>query len=283
VAQLEENTPQNPAPDGGTIRFERQIILKEGDNSIYIIAANAAGSAPSDKRTIIYNKSIAEKRIALVFGNAQYGNKPPLKNPVNDAGLMEGTLKGLGFEVIKRTNAGKAEMERALAEFCQKLPNYNVALFYYAGHGIQVDGTNYLIPADAKLADKASCKWEAVSLTAIVSEFEKYPNNINIVVLDACRNNPFTEWVRGTEAGFRFITDVSGTIIGYATAEGATAADGSGDNGLYTEELVKQMNVPQPIESVFKKTRVQVEQRSSRTQSPRESSGLRGEFYFKRQ
>jgi hypothetical protein len=283
IPQVEENTPQNPLPDGSAARFEGQIHLREGENSIYVMATNAAGSSSSEKRIIFYNKALAEKRIALVFGNSQYGNKAPLKNPVNDANLMEGNLKSLGFEVIKKTNASKAEMERALADFCQKLPSYNVALFYYAGHGLQVDGTNYLIPIDAKLADKAACKWEAVSLTAIVTEFEKYPNNINIVVLDACRNNPFTEWVRGNEAGFRFITDVSGTIIGYATAEGATAADGTGDNGLYTEELVKQMNIPQPIESVFKKTRVQVELRSNRTQSPRESSGLRGEFYFKRQ
>jgi uncharacterized caspase-like protein len=195
---------------------------------------------------------------------------------------MKATLKEVGFEVMKHTNAGKTEMERAIMEFSQKLPDYNVALFYYAGHGIQVDGINYLIPIDAKLQEKVACKWEAVSVTDVVQEFEKYPNNINIVILDACRNNPNWNWVRGNEAGFRFITDVSGTIIAYATVEGATAADGNGANGLYTEELVKQMNITQPIESVFKKTRVQVENRSNGHQSPRESSGLRGEFYFKK-
>ena len=262
--------------------WKPQIVLKEGDNSVYIIAENIAGSTTSENRVIRFSKTGSEKRLALIFGNSEYTNGTSLRNPVNDANLIEATLKELNFEVLKHTNAGKAEMEKALVEFTQKLPYYNVALFYYAGHGIQVDGVNYLIPIDAIIEEKTSCKWEAVSVTDIVGEFEKYPDNINIVILDACRNNPFRSWVRGNEAGFRFISDVSGTIIAYATAEGATAADGSGANGLYTEELVKQMLITQPVESVFKKTRVQVEQKSKGMQSPRESSGLRGEFYFKR-
>ncbi len=262
--------------------WKPQIVLKEGDNSVYIIAENIAGSTTSENRVIRFSKTGSEKRLALIFGNSEYANGTSLRNPVNDANLVEATLKELNFEVLKHTNAGKAEMEKALVEFTQKLPYYNVALFYYAGHGIQVDGVNYLIPTDAVIEEKTSCKWEAVSVTDIVGEFEKYPDNINIVILDACRNNPFRSWVRGNEAGFRFISDVSGTIIAYATAEGATAADGSGANGLYTEELVKQMLITQPVESVFKKTRVQVEQKSKGMQSPRESSGLRGEFYFKR-
>jgi len=262
--------------------WKPQIILKDGDNSVYIIAENIAGSTTSENRIIRFSKTGAEKRLALVFGNSDYTNGTNLKNPLNDANLIEATLKELNFEVLKHTNAGKAEMERAIIEFSQKLPAYNVALFYYAGHGIQVDGINYLIPTDAILAEKVACKWEAISVTDVVTEFEKYPDNINIVILDACRNNPYRSWVRGAEAGFRFISDVSGTIIAYATAEGATAADGTGENGLYTEELVKEMILPQPVESVFKKTRVQVELRSNGMQSPRESSGLRGEFYFKK-
>lgn len=262
--------------------WKPQIILKDGDNSVYIIAENIAGTTTSENRIIRFSKTGSEKRLALIFGNSDYKSGSSLKNPVNDANLIEATLKELNFEVLKHTNAGKAEMERAILEFSQKLPSYNVALFYYAGHGIQVDGINYLIPTDAVLAEKVACKWEAISVTDIVTEFEKYPDNINVVILDACRNNPYRAWVRGAEAGFRFISDVSGTIIAYATAEGATAADGTGANGLYTEELVKQMLVSQPVESVFKKTRVQVEMRSRGMQSPRESSGLRGEFYFKR-
>lgn len=273
---------ESSAADGCSYIWKPRIVLKEGVNSIFVIAENVAGSATSENRVVNFIRGAAEKRLALVMGNSDYMNGTSLKNPVNDANLMEATLKELNFDVIKITNSGKAEMERAILEFSQKLPEYNVALFYFAGHGIQVDGTNYLIPTDAKLLEKVACKWEAISVTDVVSEFEKYPDNINIVILDACRNNPYRSWVRGGEAGFRFISDVSGTIIAYATAEGATAVDGKGANGLYTEELVKQMTVVQPVESVFKKTRVQVEQRSNGSQSPRESSGLRGEFYFKR-
>jgi hypothetical protein len=260
--------------------WKGSVVLKEGDNEIFVIATNLAGSIPSEKRVIRKQLSLAENRLALVFGNSKYGSKIDLKNPVNDANLMEATLERLGFYVIKRTNATKTEMEKALTEFNQKLNLNNVALFYYAGHGIQVDGTNYLIPVDAKLEEKVDCQWEAISVTNIVGQFEKYPDNINIVILDACRNNPFRNWVRGEEAGFKFLPNVSGTIIGYATVEGATASDGSGNNGLYTEELVKQIVIPQPIESVFKKTRVQVELRSGGTQSPRETTGLRNDFYF---
>jgi uncharacterized caspase-like protein len=256
------------------------VILKEGHNDIYVIASNIAGSSTSEKRQIKFSADLKEKRLALVFGNAEYGNKPSLKNPVNDANLMEATLKSLDFEVIKRINAGKTEMEQAIMEFTSKLPSNNVALFYYAGHGVQVDGVNYLLPTDSKLEEKSNCQWEAISLTDVVKQFEKYPENINLVILDACRNDPFKNWVRGPEAGFKFLPNVSGTIIGYATVEGATAADGTGANGLYTEELVKQMLIPQPVESVFKKARVQVEIRSKGLQSPQETTGLRGDFYF---
>jgi hypothetical protein len=261
--------------------LQRIVILKEGENSIFIIATNMAGSATSEKRLIKLETALTEKRLALVLGNSNYGEKS-LKNPVNDANLMESTLKSLGFDVIKRTNATKIEMENAIKEFSKRLPDYNVGLFYYAGHGIQVDGMNYLIPVDAVMKEKTDCKWEAVAVNYLVEEFEKYPDNTNIVILDACRDNPYRGWVRGGESGFKAITPTSGTIISFATSEGAVAADGDGANGLFTEELVKQMVVPQPVESVFKKTRFQVQNRSHGVQSPQEWSKLIGDFYFKK-
>jgi hypothetical protein len=261
--------------------LQRPVILREGDNAIFIIATNTAGSSTSEKRTIRLEVALTEKRLALVIGNSNYGERS-LKNPVNDANLIESTLKGLGFEVIKRINATRMDMENAIKEFSKKLNECNVALFYYAGHGLQVDGMNYLIPVDAVMKEKEDCKWEAVAVNYVVEEFEKYPENTNIVILDACRDNPFRNWVRGGEAGFKAIMPTSGTIISFATSEGAVAADGTGANGLFTEELVKQMVVPQPIESVFKKTRVQVETRSRGAQSPQEWSKLKGDFYFRK-
>jgi hypothetical protein len=276
-AELERNK------EGGyNYTWQKEIILKEGDNSIYIYATNVSLGERSEKRLIRYEKAVVEKRIALVIGNANYGENRSLRNPVNDANLMESTLKQLGFEVIKKLNADKQSMELAIKEFSKKLPAYNVALFYYAGHGVQVDGMNYLIPVDAMLNEKADCKWEAVAVDLAVEEFEKYPDNINIVILDACRDNPFRSWARGGNQGFKAIPPTSGTIIAFATSEGAVAADGSGINGPFTEELARQMVVPQPVESVFKKTRALVEKRTSGAQSPMEWSKLKGDFYFKK-
>ncbi len=263
-------------------KWMRSAILKEGDNSIYIIATNVAGSTTSEKRTIKYQAAAVEKRIALIFGNAVYGTKVSLKNPVNDANLIEATLKGLGFDVIKRINAGIAEMKDAVREFSRKLPDYNVALFYYAGHGVQIDGLNYLIPTDAILKEPGDCKYEAIPVDFVTDEFRKYPNNTNIVILDACRNNPFQNWARGGDNGFKAINPTNGTIISFATAAGAAAIDGSSSNGLFTEELVKQIVIPQPIESVFKRTRVEVKKRSNGEQIPMEWTNLNGDFYFKK-
>jgi uncharacterized caspase-like protein len=262
--------------------WKPQIILKEGNNSVYVLAENVAGSTTSENRIIKFDKTVQEKRLALVFGNSNYTDGTRLKNPVNDADLMEKTLRELGFDVIKRLDSGRDSMMRSIREFSRKLSDYNVALFYYAGHGIQVDGVNYLIPTDAKLENKDDCKWEAVAVNTVTDEFKKNSANTNIVILDACRNNPFRSWARGEEPGFKALSPIIGTIISYSTSEGTTAADGEGANGLFTEELVKQMIIPQQIEGVFKKTRLAVKERSRDQQIPTEWSYLTGDFYFKR-
>ena len=276
--------------------FQQNVRLAVGDNTIAIKAIDTKNntgyysfdvnrqSEVASNDTVLNENSISadEKRLALVIGNSHYGGGQTLKNSANDANLMAKTLQKLGFEVITQIDATKQKMEEAIRNFSKKLPNCNVALFYYAGHGLQVDGINYLIPTDAKVEDKSDCKFEAVPVTFVVGEFENYPNNVNIVILDACRSNPFKSWARGGERGFRIINPTSGTIISFATAEGSTASDGTGNNGLFTEELVKQMAIPQPIESVFKKTRVQVQKRSNGGQSPQEWSQLTGDFYFRK-
>ena len=281
--QASELMFQQPGSGDCNYTFTKQIILKNGDNSIFLIAENFAGSANSERRVIKYELSaITEKRLALIFGNSDYGSSNTLKNPVNDANLMEGTLKQLGFEVIKRINASKNEMESALREFSNKLPQYNVALFYYAGHGVQVEGENFLVPVDATLANKSDCQWEALPVDRIVKQFEQVPDNINIIILDACRNNPFRSWTRGGSEGFKALGAVRGSFVAFATSEGATASDGTGMNGIYTEELVRQMTQTQTIESVFKKTRKEVMDKTGGKQIPMEWSYLTGDFYFKK-
>jgi len=221
-----------------------------------------------------------EKRIALIIGNSDYKNGNKLNNPENDADLMSEVLTSLNFETLKITNASESKMDSAIEQFSKMLPDYNIALFYYAGHGLEVDGINYLIPTDAKLDNKIAVRHEAISLDKVVEEFEYYPNNTNIIILDACRDNPFRSWTRGYGRGFKAIKPSSGTIVAFATSEGETAADGDSIYGLYTSCLVKQIKVPQPIESVFKKTRVEVENISNGQQSPQEWTKLTGEFYF---
>ncbi len=280
--QSEDNVFQVSSMGDCNYNWQSSLVLKEGDNNIYIIATNIAGSTTSERRLIKLQPSLGERRLALVFGNSQYRNSASLRNPANDANLMEGTLRDLNFDVIKHLNASKEEMMSAIREFNEKLPYYNVALFYYAGHGNQVEGKNYLIPIDANLEKEADCKFEAVAVDFIVEEFEKYQENTNIVILDACRNNPYKAWARGGEQGFKAMSFTSGTIIAFATSEGATAADGKGANGLFTEELVKQMAVSQSILNVFMNTRVQVRKLSNNQQIPTEWNKLNGDFFFRK-
>ena len=208
-----------------------------------------------------------QKRLALVIGNAAYQHGGSLRNPVNDARLMATTLRNLGFEVIYKNNAGLKSMQMATAEFTNKIANYDVALFYYAGHGIQVDGENYLIPVDAKLDKKVMCQFEAFNVNFINRAFQENQNKLNVMILDACRNNPFRSWMRGGSRGFKVVSNqAAGTLIAFATREGETASDGTGNNGLFTEKLVKQMNKAQNITEVFQNTRVEVLRASGNAQ-----------------
>lgn len=277
---FEENPAALIPNSSGEIRLQREIVLRDGENSIYIAATNTAGSSLSEGRTVLLNRSLKEKRIALIIGNSNYQNNVTLKNPLNDANLMEATLKNLDFKVIKGLNLGYSQMMDSLREFSRRLSDYNVALFYYAGHGIQVDGINYLIPVDAKLADKNDCSWEALAVNKITDEFNKHSTNTNIIILDACRNNPYRSWARGEVNGFKALGPVNGTIISFATSEGSTAADGDGLNGTFTEVLARQMMEPQQIENVFKNTRRIVKERTKDQQVPMEWNYLTEDFYF---
>ena len=222
-----------------------------------------------------------QKRLALVIGNAAYQFGGALKNPVNDADLMARTLEDLGFDVIKETDAGLKDMQNAFKGFVARLDDYGVALFFYAGHGMQVDGQNYLIPVDARLEDKLSVEFEAFKVSSVNRYFAFNDDKLNIMILDACRNNPYRAWMRGGGQGFNAIEDQgAGTIIAFATREGETASDGTGSNGLFTQHLVEQMRIPQNITDVFQNTRVSVLKASNKQQVPQEWNMLTGNFYF---
>ena len=212
----------------------------------------------------------ADKRVALVIGNAAYPGAP-LLNPVNDARDMAAALRKLGFEVIERTNVTQKEMNRAIVQFGEKLRSDSIALFFYAGHGMQVRGKNYLIPIDAQIDSEAGVRAETVDVDAVMDQLAVSP--LNIVILDACRSNPFERRFRGVGGGLAQMDAPKGSLIAYATAPGRVAADGRGRNGLYTQELLKHIQTPGlTVEAVFKRVRNGVIAASGEAQTPWESS-----------
>ncbi|HXD33156.1 MAG TPA: caspase domain-containing protein [Pyrinomonadaceae bacterium] len=222
-----------------------------------------------------------ERRIALVIGNGAYTNAPPLKNPPNDARDMAATLKALGFEVSTGINVSQREMKRLMREFGQKLKAGGSGLFYYAGHGLQSKGRNYLIPVEADIQSEIEAEDAAVDVGLLLGYMDDAQNSLNIVILDACRNNPFARSFRSASSGLAQVDAPTGTLIAYATAPGRVAADGAGQNGLYTSELLKQMLVPGlTATEMFMRVRAEVMKETGNKQVPWEASSLVGSFYF---
>lgn len=219
-----------------------------------------------------------ERRVALVIGNAAYPTAP-LSNPVNDARDMASILRNNGFDVIELIDGNQKDMNRAISKFGQKLTPDTVALFYYAGHGLQVKGKNYLVPIDAQISNERSISVESVDVDGLLDQLGT--SDVNVVILDACRNNPFERRFRSIGGGLAQMDAPKGSLIAYATSPGKTAADGDGRNGLFTQELLKQMQVPGlTIEQVFKYVRREVMRATQSTQVPWESSSMTGDFYF---
>ena len=223
----------------------------------------------------------SERRTALVIGNSDYKLISPLRNPVNDARAMARVLGDLGFEVIAKENLDQKEMKRAIRDFGRKLGQGGVGLFYYAGHGVEVDGVNYLVPLEAPITFEDDVEIEAVDVNMVLRKMASAANRLNIAILDACRNNPYARSFRSTARGLAQIDAPSGTLIAYAAKPGGVALDGEGENGLYTGALLDAMQLPGlRIEDVFKRVRVVVQEQSGMQQVPWESSSLTGDFYF---
>lgn len=222
------------------------------------------------------------KRIALVIGNGAYTGAPPLKNPPNDARDVAATLRSLGFEVTTGFNVNQRDVKRLIREFGQKLKaTHGSGLFYYAGHGVQSKGRNYLIPVDAQIESEAEVEDSGVDVALVMNFMDDAQNGLNIVILDACRNNPFARSFRSASDGLAQVDAPTGTLIAYATAPGRVASDGTAQNGLYTAELLKQMRVPGvPVTEMFMRVRGEVMKQTDGKQVPWESSSLVGSFYF---
>jgi uncharacterized caspase-like protein len=235
-----------------------------------------------------------ERRLALVIGNNAY-KVGPLKNPVNDAQAMSATLRSLGFEVVHRENTSLRDMIEAFRQFSLASQNADVRLVFYAGHGLQVKGRNYLLPVDTEIRAEDEVSGKSADLNELLDRLGSYKQGINIVILDACRNNPFsgTEIVGpdGRRLKFRSVSPGGlarveaplGSMVAFSTAPGGVALDNPGSrNSLYTRHLLEQMQVPgQPIELLFKQVRLGVARETGRVQVPWESSSLTGDFCFK--
>lgn len=228
-----------------------------------------------------------EKRLALVIGNGAYTNAPPLTNPANDANDMTATLKSLGFEVLSGTNQNKKQMESLIREFGDKLARQGgVGLFFYAGHGIQVRGNNYLVPVEADIPQEDEVDYAAINLSFLMGKMDAAQNNLNIIILDACRNNPFARKWRNfrdmdINSGLAKVTPPTGTIMLYATQPGNVASDGAGRNGLFTESLLKQIKKPNvELDAMIKLLARDVSQKSGGKQFPWKEGIILGDFYF---
>ena len=221
-----------------------------------------------------------EKRIALVIGNGAY-KSDPLRNPVNDATDIAGALEGLGFSVSLKTDADQRNMKQAIRVFGKQLRKGGVGLFYFAGHGVQVRGINYLIPTGAQIESEADVEYEAVDAGRVLAQMEEAENSLNIIILDACRDNPFARSFRSSGRGLAKMDAPTGSILAYATAPGSIASDGPGRNGLYTTALLKHMMTPGlEIGRLFRQVRIDVLGSSGKKQVPWEASSLTGDFYF---
>lgn len=225
--------------------------------------------------------SVVEQRVALVIGNADY-RADPLDNPVNDARLIASTLNRAGFKVMLRENQTRAAMLTALREFGNQLNENTIAVLYYAGHGLQLRDRNFMVPIDAEFRSEDEIPIHGIDLDYMLSRMAQAKSRVNVIILDACRNNPLAG--RGSKAlGLAQMDAPIGTLLAYATAPGKQAPDnaGSGNNSVYTAHLARHLLTPGlPVELMFKRVREGVVRETRQLQIPWESSSLQGEFAF---
>ncbi len=226
-------------------------------------------------------KGIDASRVGLVIGNSSYADSP-LTNPANDANAIAQSLGILGFKTQLLLNASLNDLSEAVAVYVEQLARQKaVGLFYYAGHGVQLGWRNYIIPIGAKIDRLDDVPKQAYELNIMLGALSKAKNPMNIIILDACRDNPFGKRLLPEQKGLSQFDAPIGSLLSYATSPGNTASDGSGANGLFTENLLREMKVPLArIEDVFKRVRLNVRIKSNGLQIPWESTSLEEDFYF---
>lgn len=238
-------------------------------------------SAYASDRSIYKRDYGTEQKVALVIGNKNYTHFKTLKNPIYDARDMRDVLKSKGFKVLYLEDANLEDMEKKVNEFENKLKSGGVGFFYYAGHGLEVKGKNYLIPSPAKISKENEVKYRSLSVDMVIDKMQDSQNRLNIIVLDACRDNPFGDGRSIGGEGLATINNARGMYIAFATSPKKKASDGDGRNGLFTKHLlvnIQKNNLN--LDEVFKYTRTSVYKESYKTQLPWTSSSVIGDFYF---
>lgn len=263
-------------------------LLQIALTGVLCIALLAASPAPAQEQRNLAVRAAAatapavEKRVALVIGNSTY-LKGPLRNPVNDATDVAARLRASGFEVIERTNIKTSQIGRTLREFRAQLTPGAVALFFYAGHGLQIRGENYLPAVDADIEAEEDAPNQSIAMRQIMEIMEDAKTRLNLAFLDACRNNPYARSFRSGADGLARVSAPSGTLISFATRPGSVAADGTGRNGLYTTHLLQAMDAPNlQVELMLKRVNSNVKQASQGRQEPWLEGSIEGDFYFRR-
>lgn len=310
------------SPNKIQTNFEIPVTLVAGQNNIWIEAEDMNGNKSREEFTIDRKVAVSKEAVAggkktdktekaektdktvktktpspasteatkgstfktaLVIGNAKYDGAM-LRNSKNDADSLASELRRQGWEVMHYSDLNQEEMDNVIIQFGAKIKEKKGAgLFYYAGHGVQLGGDNYLIPSNAPIKKQSDVKYKAINLATVLDEMNNAGNKLNVVILDACRNNPFASDSRSVaNGGLAAVSNApAGTFIAYATAPGQTASDGDGMNGLYTQELLKAIRIRGlMIEEVFKKVRKNVRQQSGGQQIPWDSSSLEDRFLF---
>lgn len=274
--------------DGFDLTIDREIALSEGFNNVVVSVKNGDGITTSEKmityNAVNSNPEPNKKRIALVIGNANYKDiDKRLKNPVNDATDFAAKLESLGFKVIRSMDQTQQNMEKAIYEFGKQAANYDVALFYYAGHGVACSGSNYMIPIDADLPEESAVKYKCTDTNLVLDMMENSHCQMKIMILDACRNNPFARgWHRGVSGrGLSIMNAPRGTFIAFSTSPGDVAQDGTGRNSPYTTALLQTLDIPNlSITDFFQEVLDKVATSTGERQTPWTSSSFRGKFVF---
>ncbi len=251
----------------------------------FVVAMFAAAPIFAQERGVSVRPSAGaapgERRVALVIGNEAYPSAA-LRNPVNDARAMAAALREVGFEVVEKENATGIDMQVAIDEFGDKLKQSGIGLFYYSGHGAQINGENYLLPVDVKLNNEKYASYSSVTAQKVLDSMKTAGNRMNILILDACRNNPFPRTTRAAENGLAKMDAARGTLIAYATSPGSKADDSDGGvHSPYTASLLLHLKDPgAQVEQVFKRVTQDVDKQTGSRQTPWYNSSVIGEFAF---